>query len=73
MVKKYFRESDLFHFTSFFDWTFLNFLAHCVGQQTVDHQSIFLQITFSQQFTFRNNLVVLPELEVVHDSEHNVT
>ena len=29
LVIKFIRESDLFDFTSFLDWTFLNFLAHC--------------------------------------------
>ena len=27
--KKFFGEIDLFDFTSFFGWTFFNFLAHC--------------------------------------------
>ena len=28
-IKKFFREIDLFDFTSFLVWTFFNFLAHC--------------------------------------------
>ena len=30
LVKKIIREIDLFDFTSFFGWTFFNFLAHSV-------------------------------------------
>ena len=32
--QKIFREIDLFDFTSFLAWTFLNFLAHCVGRSS---------------------------------------
>ena len=28
-IQKFFREIDLFDFTSFLPWTFLIFLAHC--------------------------------------------
>ena len=30
-----FHEIDLFDFTSFFLWTFLNFLARCAGQRKI--------------------------------------
>ena len=31
--KKNLRDIDLFDFTSFLAWTFLNFLAHCGGHE----------------------------------------
>ena len=38
--KNFFREIDLFDFTSFFAWTFLNFLARCETKANENSKNI---------------------------------
>ena len=49
--KKFFREIDLFDFTSFFAWTFLNFLAHCVCDGSRVPETRFFKTRPSFEFT----------------------